>query len=82
MSNRVCTEGINNPVCNNILTYRSQDRIKKVLCTSPEVHVVRQLRAKDWNIGDWAGKSDGQGTVQSAREKSYIADTWSKLRVC
>lgn len=27
-------------LCNTILTYRSQERIKEVLCTTPDVHVV------------------------------------------
>lgn len=43
--------------------------------------MVGQLGAEDWDVGDGAGESDGQRTVQSARIESYVADTWSKSRV-
>lgn len=65
----------------SILTYRSQERIKEVLCTTPEVHVVGQLGAEDWDVGEWAGKSNGQRTVQSARIESYVLDTWNESKV-
>lgn len=67
-------------LCTTILTNRSQKRIKEVLCTTPEVHVVGQLRAENWDVGDRAGESDGQRAIQSAGIESYIVDTWSKAR--
>lgn len=67
-------------LCNTALTYRSQERIKEVLCATPEVHVVGQLGAEDWDVGDGAGERDGQRAVQSAWIESYIVDTWSTSR--
>lgn len=60
----------------NTPTYRGHKGIKKVLCTSPEGHVVGQLGAEDWNRGNRAGQSDGQRTVQTARVESDVWDTW------
>lgn len=57
------------------LTYRSHKRIKEVLCTTPEIHVVGQLGAEDWDVGDWTGKRDRQGTIQSAGIESNIVNT-------
>lgn len=61
-----------------MLTYRSQDRMKEVLCTAPGVHVVGEPGAEDWDVGDGAGESNGQRAVQSARVESYVQDTWNK----
>lgn len=61
--------------CDAALTDRSNKRIKEVLCTTPEVHLVRQLGAKDWNVGDWTGKRDRKRTIQSARIESNILNT-------
>lgn len=64
-----------------ILTYRCQERIKQILDTAPEVHVVRQLGAEDRDVGEWTGQGDGRRTVQSARIESYVGDTCSKSSV-
>ena len=58
--------------CYTTLTNRGQERIEEVFCTAPEVHVVRQLGAEDWDERDWAGESDGQ---RRAGIESYIVDT-------
>lgn len=64
----------------NTPTYRGHKGIKEVLGTFPEGHVVRQLRAEDWDRGNRAGESDGQRTVQTARVKSNVWDAWRKPR--
>lgn len=42
--------------------------------------MVRQLGAKDWDRGNGAGQGDGQRTVQAARVKSDVLDTWGQPR--
>lgn len=42
--------------------------------------MVGQLGVEDWDVGQWAGESDGQRTIQRARIESYVVDTWSKSR--
>lgn len=60
---------------NIVLTYRSQQRIEEVFCTTPEVHVGGEMGAEDWDVGDRTGEADGQRTIQSAGKESNIANS-------
>lgn len=62
----------------DILTHWTHERIKQIFCTTPQVHVVRQLRVENWYIGDWTGQTNRQWSIQSPRIESYVLDTFSK----
>lgn len=55
-----------------LLTYGSHQIKEQVLGTFPEAHLVGELGAEEWDIGDRAGHGEDHGPVQTPCREGHV----------